>query len=108
MAVKRLKNEKIIELKKTFLSFDNDNDCKITIKQMCTILKQDLNSFVNNQKEPPFNNKFLVELIGSIKIDFTTFLELYAKHQLELINYWKQIDAEILGGHTRLVQGIKP
>ena len=47
----------------------------------------------------------LVETIGSIKIDFITFLELYSKNQLELINHWKKIERESHDGHLRLVQG---
>ena len=46
-----MKEKEITELVKKFLSADNDNDGKISIKQLCKIMGQDFNAFAQNQAQ---------------------------------------------------------
>ena len=89
-----LKKEEIAALINDFLKFDKDNDCKITIKQMCKILGQDYKDLTQN------NNKSLMALIGTIKIDFPNFLEFYEKH--ELAKVLSQAELELAGENSIL------
>ena len=41
-----LKEEEIAEKVKEFLNADKDDDCKITIKQMCKILEHDYKALI--------------------------------------------------------------
>ena len=88
MSHRQLKEEEITRLVKIFLSADTDNDGKISIKQLCKIMGQDFNDFTKNEANKPSNKYSLIALVGTIKVDFLTFLEFHKKHQLS--NAWKQ------------------
>ena len=60
MSRSHMKEEEITEKVKEFLNADKDNDCKITIKQMCKILGHDYkivtaNPAQNQVQEDPLN-----------------------------------------------------
>merc|ERR1711971_206996 len=101
-----LKEEEITKKVKEFLSADKDNDCKITIKQMCKILGHDYkivtaNPAQNQVQEDPLNinkNESLLALIGKIKIDFPTFLEFHQKHEVSKL--LKKIETEMSDGEA--------
>ena len=60
-----LKEEEITEKVKEFLNADKDEDCKITIKQMCKILGHDYKAVTENPQnqvqEDPLNIELVIE-----------------------------------------------
>ena len=85
IAQNHLKEEELTKLVKLFLSADKDKDGKISIKQLCKIMGQDFNDMIQNQIQEPLPEYSLIALIGTIRIDFLTFLEFYKKHELSKI-----------------------
>ena len=70
-----LKNaEKVADYKKVFLSFDKDNDCKITLHSLKTILEQ----LFGCQNDPL---QYLMKIMKAIRIDFSTFLTYLAMYE---------------------------
>ena len=84
--------EELTRLVNLFLSVDKDNDGKISIKQLCKIMGQDFNDMIQNQIQEPLPEYSLIALIGTIRVDFLTFLEFYKKHELSKI--FKQYNEE--------------
>ena len=72
-----LKNaEKVADYKKVFLSFDKDNDCKITLHSLKTILEQ----LFGCESNPL---QYLMKIMKAIRIDFNTFLTYLAMYESE-------------------------
>ena len=67
----------IEEYKKIFLSFDKDNDCRITLHCLKTIMQQ---LFGNNGD----SSQYLHKISKGIRIDFKTFLTFVAMYELEM------------------------
>ena len=93
-----LKKKEIAELKEKFLSVDRDDDCKISIKEMCKLLEKDYNELITTSQA---SNKCFMQSIGDIRIDFATFLEFYGKHHLT--KSLEKIQAEFDTGNPRWV-----
>ena len=85
---RHLKEEEVTKLVQKFILADKDNDGKISIKQLCKIMGQDFKDITQNQAQESSDKYSLITLVGTIKIDFLTFLEFYEKH--ELSNTWKE------------------
>ena len=66
--------EKIAEYKKVFLSFDKENDCKITLHSLKTILEQ----LFGCESNPL---QYLMKIMKAIRIDFNTFLTYLAMYE---------------------------
>ena len=69
--------EKIAEYKKVFLSFDKENDCRITLHSLKTILVQ----LFGTQSDP---SQYLMKIMKAIRIDFNTFLTYLAMYELDV------------------------
>ena len=83
--MQRYQEKEITELVKKFLSADKDNDGKISIQQLFKIMGQDFKDVAQNQVQEPSFKYSLLALVGTIKIDFLTFLEFHEKHELSKI-----------------------
>ena len=66
--------EKIAEYKKVFLSFDKENECKITIHSLKTILEQ----MCGTHNDP---SQYWTKIMRAIRIDFNTFLTYLAMYE---------------------------
>ena len=66
--------EKIAEYKKVFLSFDKENECKITIHSLKTILEQ----MFGTHNDP---SQYWTKIMRAIRIDFNTFLTYLAMYE---------------------------
>ena len=58
-----LKEEEITEKVKEFLNADKDNDCKITIKQMCNILGHDYKAVTEDPQNEVLEDSLNIELV---------------------------------------------
>ena len=79
--------ENIEEYKKIFLSFDKDNDCKITLHSLKTVMQQ----LFGNDGD---SSQYLVKISKGIRIDFKTFLTFVAMYELEMESMTASDDEE--------------